>query len=109
SMTSPSARDSLLLARKCATEVTEHLMRNSTTATLHDALLATLCRLILDAFNSAENGEPFNASSLRGCKELASDFLRDDESNIAKFAYAFSILMNGMKGSIIGLEPGAIT
>ncbi|GMT13132.1 hypothetical protein PFISCL1PPCAC_4429, partial [Pristionchus fissidentatus] len=109
SMTSLSARDSLLLARKCATEVIENLMRNSMTATLHDTLLASLSRLILDAFDSAESGEPFNASSLRRCKELASDFIRDDESNLAKFAYAFSILMCGMKGSIIGLEPGAIT
>ncbi|GMT13137.1 hypothetical protein PFISCL1PPCAC_4434, partial [Pristionchus fissidentatus] len=99
SMASFSSRESLLVARKCAVEVML-ACRKKDDSSFRDETLAALSQIILDALDCALKAQPFYSPSLQSFKDEAVEIR--GEPNIAKFAYAFAILMNELNGSIIG-------
>ncbi|GMT13092.1 hypothetical protein PFISCL1PPCAC_4389 [Pristionchus fissidentatus] len=56
----------------------------------------------MDALDCALKAQPFYSDVLLSFKGDAMEVSRNGESTIAKFAYAFSILLSELRGSIIG-------
>ncbi|GMT13094.1 hypothetical protein PFISCL1PPCAC_4391, partial [Pristionchus fissidentatus] len=99
SMISVSSQDSIFLARAYATELIEHCSKRESSYLL-DYILSVLSRITLDALDCALTGQPFRSDSLVSFKDDMVGL--SGKSNVAKFAFAYSILMNEMSGSIIG-------
>ncbi|GMT13138.1 hypothetical protein PFISCL1PPCAC_4435, partial [Pristionchus fissidentatus] len=100
-MTSVSSRESILLARECVTEVIEQCGAQDSVCP-QDAILVVLSRITVNALDCVLSAQVFHYDSLLQSVDEAIESY--SESNIAKFAYAFSILMNEMNGSIIGAK-----